>query len=253
MLAMRFLANLAGLVLVTALCTGRAGADSPATQPAADSAPQLQILANQALARNDYAAALPILEKVKQLLDNQPDQLGPVLEEIRVCRRQISKGALAPTPIVTAAPTPTGPAVVKDVNGDPRQIHPAPVPGQMVELAIKQLGNFEYDPDKGGNIPDDVKRLEGCHIRTHGYMIPLDQAESITEFALVPSLFACCFGQPPQIQHTIVVHCPKGKAVSYFGDELAVEGTLHVEEIRDGGFIVSIFQIDASSVRAATR
>jgi hypothetical protein len=84
-------------------------------------------------------------------------------------------------------------------------------------------------------------------------MIPLDQAENIGEFALVPSLFACCFGQPPQIQHTLVVHCPKGKAVSYFGDELVVEGTLHVQEIKDGGFIVSIFQIDASSVRAAAR
>jgi len=245
---MRFLANIACLALLTALFAGRAWGDSPTTQPAADSAGQLQILANQALARNDYAAALPILEKVKQLLDNQPDQLGPVLEEIRVCRRQISKGAVAMVAPVTATPV-----VAKDVNGDPRQIHPAPVAGQTVELPIKELGNFEYDPDKGGNIPDDVKRMEGCHLRTHGYMIPLDQAESITEFALVPSLFACCFGQPPQIQHTIVVHCPKGKAVSYFGDELAVEGILHVQEIKDGGFIVSIFQIDATSVRAAVR
>jgi hypothetical protein len=256
MLSMRFLASLACLVLVTALGAGQALADSPTTQPAADAAPQLQILANQALARNDYLTALPILEKVKQLLDNQPDQLGPVLEEIRVCRRQISKGIVAPPPVSTPVPVAVAvatPMVIKDVNGDPRQIHPAPSPGQTVDLAIKELGNFEYDPDKGGNIPDDVKRLEGCHIRTHGYMIPLDQAESITEFALVPSLFACCFGQPPQIQHTIVVHCPKGKAVSYFGDELAVEGTLHVQEIKDGGFIVSIFQIDASSVRAAAR
>jgi len=93
--------------------------------------------------------------------------------------------------------------------------------------------------------------MDGCHFRTSGYMIPLDQAESISEFALVPSLFACCFGQPPQIQHTIIVHCPKSKAVSYFPDELTVEGTLHVKEDRDGGFIVSIFQLDATSVRAA--
>jgi hypothetical protein len=233
------------LAFAAALFVGRAGAESAATQPAADSAGQLQILANQALARNDYATALPILEKVSQLLSSQPDQLGPVMEEIRVCRRQIDKGAVA-----VVKPTPL---VVLDVTGDPRQIHPAPVAGQTIDLAIKELGNFEYDADKGGNIPDDVKRLDGCHIRTHGFMIPLDQAESITEFALVPSLFACCFGQPPQIQHTIVVHCPKGKAVSYFGDELAVEGTLHVQEIRDGGFIVSIFQIDANSVRAVAK
>lgn len=244
MLGMRDIANMAAMLLLLSLGVGVAAGDAPATQP--DTAGQLQVLANEALARNDYAGALPMLEKISQLLSNQPDQLGPILEEIRVCRRQISKGATpAPAVAVTAIVT------IKDVTGDPRQPHPAPVAGQTVELPIKQLGNFEYDPEKGGNIPQDVKALDGCHFRTHGYMIPLDQAESITEFALVPSLFACCFGQPPQIQHTIVVHCPKGKAVSYFGDELIVEGTLHVQEIKDGGFIVSIFQIDASSVKAA--
>jgi hypothetical protein len=246
---MRDIANMFAVLLLLTVGVGVASADAPATQPSADTAGQLQVLANEALARNDYAGALPMLEKVSQLLSNQPDQLGPILEEIRVCRRQISKGATASA---TATPSAISPIVtIKDVTGDPRQPHPAPVAGQTIELPIKQLGNFEYDPEKGGNIPDDVKAMDGCQFRTHGYMIPLDQAESITEFALVPSLFACCFGQPPQIQHTIVVHCPKGKAVSYFGDELIVEGTLHVQEIKDGGFIVSIFQIDASSVKAA--
>jgi len=81
-------------------------------------------------------------------------------------------------------------------------------------------------------------------------MVPLDQAEAITQFALVPSLFACCYGQPPQIQHTIVVQVTKGKSLPYYPDQITVEGTLHVSEQRDGGFIVSIFQMDATSVRA---
>ena len=46
---------------------------------------------------------------------------------------------------------------------------------------------------------------------------------------------------------------PKGKAVSYFPDELVVEGTLHVVEQKDGGFIVSIFQMDANSVKPAAK
>ena len=82
-------------------------------------------------------------------------------------------------------------------------------------------------------------------------MIPMDQAENITQFALVPSLFACCFGQPPQIQHTIVVNCPKGKAVNYFPDEILVEGTLVVEEKKDEGYIVSIFELNVNSVKPA--
>ncbi len=194
----------------------------------------------------DYKSALPILQKVSELLADQPDQLGPILEQMRVCRHQILNPAVNPT--VAQAPQQS---VAAAVDGGPRHIHPAPAPGETIEMPIKELGNFDYDATAGGNIPSDVLRLDGCHFKTTGYMIPLDQAESISEFALVPSLFACCFGQPPQIQHTIVVHCPKSKAVSYFPDELIVEGTLHVKEVKDGGFIVSIYQMDASSVRAA--
>ena len=90
-------------------------------------------------------------------------------------------------------------------------------------------------------------------MRLHGYMIPMDQAENITQFALVPSLFACCFGQPPQIQHTIVVNCPKGKSVGYYPDEIIVEGTLKVDEKKDDGYIVSLFEMEVSSVKPAPK
>jgi hypothetical protein len=227
----------------------------PSTQPSPDaslSAPspttagELMLRANEDMAKNDFASALPLLEKVSQLIADQPDQLGPILEQIRVCRRQIQLNAAVVRPAIPQS-------VVTAVDGATRKIHPIPAVGQTLMLPIKELGNFDYDAENGGDIPDDVRHLDGCHFQTSGYMIPLDQAESISEFALVPSLFACCFGQPPQVQHTIVVHCPKGKAVGYFPDELVVEGTLHVAEQRDGGFIVSIFQIDASSVRPSDK
>ena len=95
-------------------------------------------------------------------------------------------------------------------------------------MLIKELGNFDYDQEHGGNIPADVKAMTNSVVRLRGFMIPMDQAENITQFALVPSLFACCFGQPPQIQHTIVVNRPKGKAVGYCPDEILVEGNLKV-------------------------
>lgn len=218
---------------------------SPTTQPAATVVNELQLNANEDMGRGDYKSALPLLQKVSEMLADQPEQLGPILEQIRVCRHQILN------PTVNPASPAAQQSVPAAVDGGPRHVHPAPAVGETIEMPIKELGNFDYDATAGGNIPADVLRLDGCHFKTTGYMIPLDQAESISEFALVPSLFACCFGQPPQIQHTIVVHCPKSKALSYFPDELIVEGTLHVKEIRDGGFIVSIYQMDASSVRAA--
>ena len=101
--------------------------------------------------------------------------------------------------------------------------------------------------------PPTSRRWPDARLRLRGFMIPMDQAENITQFALVPSLFACCFGQPPQIQHTIVVNCPKGKAVSYFPDEIIVEGKLTVEEKKDDGYIVSIFEMETSSVKPAPK
>jgi hypothetical protein len=207
----------------------------------------LEFQATQAFNQGRYVKALPLLQELAGTLIDQPDKLAPIEERIRVCNRAIAAAqTMKPDPTVSFS-VPTG------NTAETRIAHPAPQPGELLELAIKELGNFDYDADNGGNIPADVTRLNGVKLRTHGYMIPLDQAENIGEFALVPSLFACCFGQPPQIQHTIIVHLAPGKAISYFPDELTVEGTLTVQEKRDQGFIVSIFDLNATSVRPAPR
>ena len=210
------------------------------TQPAANDT--LEFRASQAFSQNQYAVALPLLQKLEAQLKDQPDKLAPVQEQIRVCQKNI---AIA----LTAAPA--EPSI--ETSSEKRTPHPAPKAGETITLAIKDLGNFEYDADKGGNIPADVKALSGASLKLTGFMIPMDQATSISQFALVPSLFACCFGQPPQIQHTIIVNCPKGKAVSYFPDEISVEGKLTVQEKKEDGFIVSIFEMECSSVKPVAK
>jgi hypothetical protein len=216
-------------LLVLLLATGVIMAQT--TQPSDPSA--LERRANEEFARGNYAAAQPLLEKLAVMKRNDPAAVGPILEKIRVCEKNLAQ----------TNPEDTG----------PRKPHVRPPDGQVLELTIKELGNFDYDADNGGNIPSDVMSLKGSKVRLIGFMIPMDQAENITRFALVPSLFACCFGQPPTVQHTIVVDCPKGKAVSYYPDEILVEGTLNVEEKREDDFIVSIFEVEVSSVKPAGR
>src|SRR5437588_464236 len=144
----------------------------------------------------------------------------------------------------------------RDAAGEPgegpeqRQPHPPPSPGHASEMTIDELGNFRYDPEKGG-LPDDVRRLDGATVRLKGYMIPTNQAEDIRQFAMTPSLVVCRFCQPPQIHQMVVVNCPPGKAVSYFGEPISVEGKLKVKERREDGYVVSIFELDATSIRAA--
>ena len=216
------------------------------TKPTAADIAAIELRAQTAFDKGDYATALPLLMNVEKKLNDsnaKSDRLGPVQEKIRVCKKNLLKDPpkdlqnfLNQKPADNATP-------------EKRKPHVKPREGQAYEIAIKDLGNFEYDAEKGGNIPQDVKDLNGVKIRTHGFMIPLDQADNITEFALVPSLFACCFGQPPQVQHTMVVHTPKGKAVGYFPDEIVVEGNLVVNEKKEDGLVVSVFEVNCTSVK----
>jgi hypothetical protein len=216
------------------------------SQPSTSPGGGLEVAANEAFGAGRYAVALPMLQALADKYKDQADRLGPINEKIRVCQKQIAANATAVPPqqpsdsVIATAP-------------EARKPHAKPKDGQVLDLAIKELGNFDYDADHGGNIPKDVLALTGSKVRLHGFMIPMDQADRITRFALVPSLFACCFGQPPQIQHTIVVQCPEGKAVSYYPDEITVEGTLKVEEKKEDGFIVSIFDMDVASVKPTAK
>ena len=232
------------------LCTMLSLAGAQTTQPAIDGRdPRVELRANQAFNRGEYATALPLLKAVADTVTDQPSRLGAVQEKIRVCQKAMDSFRTNATP---AAPQASAPAPKGDVPMDPetRKKHVAPKPGEVLAMSIKELGNFQYDDQKGG-VPADVKELNGAVVRLKGFMIPMDQAEHITQFALVPSLFSCCYGQPPQIQHTIVVNCPKGKAVSYCPDEITVEGHLTVQEKRDDGYVVSLFELGADSVKVA--
>ena len=233
------------LVLTAGVALGAA-----ATHPAIDASdPRVELRANQAFNRGEYATALPLLQALADAAKDEPSRVGPIQEKIRVCKKALD--SLKANPAAAVAPqTPGLPAEVP-MDPETRHKHPAPKPGDVLQMSIKELGNFQYDDEKGGGIPADVKSLSGSEIRLHGYMIPMDQAEHITQFALVPSLFSCCFGQPPQIQHTIVVNCPKGKAVSYCPDEINVQGKLTVQEKKDDGYVISIFEMSADSVKVA--
>jgi len=240
------------IALLGVLCAASAFGQS--TQPSNASA-ALELRATQAFNNGEYAVALPLLQKLAGTLKDQPDRLAMVQEQIRVTVKNLPPQVASADPAVTslgstaAVPLPAPGAP----TGADRVPHPAPKAGEVLEMTIKDLGNFDFDAEHGSPIPDDVKRLSGTQIRLHGFMIPLDQANEITQFALVPSLFACCYGQPPQLQHTIVIACPTGKAIKYFADEIVVEGKLNVEVKKDDGFIVSIFNVDASSVKPAAK
>jgi hypothetical protein len=232
---------------VAAAITLSASAQTPTTKPAAAPAmvppvvavdaqatADLEKRAIDAFEAADYAKALPLLKDLSVQVRGQPEKVAPLLEKIRVCEKSLASDPAA--------------APIEGINA-PRVPHPKPTPGQPYAVALQKLGNFNYDGEKGGNIPADVQALSGTTVKVSGYMIPIDQSERITKFVLVPSLFACCFGQPPALQHTAMVTTPPGKTVAYFAEQIDVTGKLTVQERKEDGFIQSIFELDATSIR----
>jgi hypothetical protein len=248
--------KLSVVILAALLATGAfvalpfvARAEDKKSSDGKDSVATIELRANEAFNRGQYSLAKELFTKVIDRVKDDTKRTGAIQEQIRVCDtniKQLAASATIPQPDQLNQPQ-------VETAAEKRKKYTAPKDGSALVLGIKELGNFEYDPDKGGNIPDDIKKLSGAKIRVQGFMIPLDQADNISHFSLVPSLFACCFGQPPQIQHQIVVHTPKGKAVGYYPDEIVCEGILKVDEKKDDGYIVSVFEMDVQSVKPAAK
>src|SRR5258708_5040305 len=150
--------NIQLLVMMCVLTVPWHLANAQTTSPATGGV-GLEQRATQLYNAGDYASALPLLQTLAAKFKDRPDQLSIVQEKIRFCQRKLAAANLN-TRDKTTQPA-TAPATVPAAA---RQPLAAPKEGQVVELAIKDLGNFDYDMAKGGNIPDDVKRLNGGHV-----------------------------------------------------------------------------------------
>ena len=77
-------------------------------------------------------------------------------------------------------------------------------------------------------------------MRLNGFMIPLTQAEKITDFALVPSLAVLFIASG--VQHIVTCRLPEDKGVDFSIDEIVVEGILKVQVKRSSGHQFGIFR-----------
>ena len=118
---------------------------------------------------------------------------------------------------------------------------------RYTRLSFDTLKSWTYIEGKTP-IPDFIKKLDGKEIEMIGFMMPLSEVKNITEFILVPSLWGCCYGQPPAVNHIMVVNMPKGQTSNFYDDQVRVRGTFHVGETRQNGYLVSLYTITAQSV-----
>ena len=179
--------------------------------------------ADHAYQQRDYAKAADLYTKMLSDPGLDRQLVGSIKSKRAICQINLEgKAPVTPPPTTAPASQPT----TQPGDARERHVHAKPLPGEIRTLDIKELGNFDYDPLKGGGIPNDVKQLSGLRVRLIGFMVPLNQTDQITEFALVPSLTSCCYGAPPQAQHTIMVTCPAKSAATYSADLVVVQGEI---------------------------
>jgi len=58
--------------------------------------------------------------------------------------------------------------------------------------------------------------------------MPLTEVKNITQFLLVPSLWGCCYGQPPAVNHIVVVKMPPGQTTKFYDDVIRIRGEFNV-------------------------
>jgi hypothetical protein len=115
------------------------------------------------------------------------------------------------------------------------------------------LGGFVFDLEHGSldEIPPPLRQLDGQRLSVEGFMVPMDQAPQINEFALVPSLWLS-IGPPPTLQQTLVVRMPQGKSLDYYPNRIRIAGTLHVRVVGDDGYDVCVYDMMLESITPAT-
>ncbi len=111
----------------------------------------------------------------------------------------------------------------------------------VIELTLLDLMSIDYRPGK--KLPAWVRALDGRRVRIDGYMA-LGTPEGIDKFELVWDSCGC--GQS-NVNHFIEVTLTD-ETTTFDPDIIYVEGELSVGEIREDGFVVSLFRLKAQTV-----
>ena len=120
-------------------------------------------------------------------------------------------------------------------------------PAQPLRLTFKKLGSWQFIEGKTP-IPAEVRALDGKRVEISGFMWSNSRIQQLTEFILVQSLWSCCFGQVPDMNHFLEVKLPPGRWAEYYPHPVTLTGKLSVGELWEGGHLRSLYRLEAEEV-----
>ena len=142
-------------------------------------------------------------------------------------------------------------AAYSEINASPLPKNAGTVSAEdknkLLNLSFNTLKSWTYVEHKTP-IPGFIKNLDGQYAQMAGFMMPLSQTREATDFVLVQFLFGCCYGQPPAVNHVVLVKMANGKKSQVYSVPICVRGRFHVGEVREDGYLVSLYRLEAESV-----
>ena len=85
-----------------------------------------------------------------------------------------------------------------------------------------------------------VSELNGINIRLTGFMVPLDvdfgEAETVTEFVLVPSAGMCMHVPPPPPNQMLMVRFDRPIRIRHMYQPIGINGVVSIDEPNDEAF-----------------
>ncbi len=119
-----------------------------------------------------------------------------------------------------------------------------------IRITFNDLREYRFSRKANNPIPEKLKALQGKTVNIAGYMIPMSEALDVTEFMLVQMpFFGCCYSVPPEPNETVMVKMQKGKSTPYVYSPIRVTGVFKIQETKIDGFVVSVYEIEASQVK----
>jgi hypothetical protein len=102
-------------------------------------------------------------------------------------------------------------------------------------------------------IPADVLAMDGKRVALAGFVLPLTLSNGrATEFLLLRTQAACCFGLVPRINEIVMAKMAPPGMVPQLDVPMVVGGTLKLKWIGEGNELTAIYELEADRVARAS-
>ncbi len=159
----------------------------------------------------------------------------------------------ASTTAVVTASAPAAPvAPAKSTNAEIAVIN------GFAQVGFDKLGGFHYImPDEvsetnkppADQFPPAIRALNEKPVAIRGFMLPLKIDQGlVTEMLIMKDQSACCYGGSPKINEWISVKMNAKGVKPVMDQPVTLFGKLHVGEMREGKYLVGIYQLDGEKM-----